>query len=99
MRAEGRVGAELRALGQQQQQQEAAAVAVGRNKNSKLTFLLGELCERGRLDLVCALPWGAGQGGEEEDEVAQIQDRMRTNARFSAVEGVDGEENGVVGVS
>ncbi len=44
------------------------------NRNTKLTFLLGELCERGRLDLVCGLPWAQGN---EEDEVTQIQDRMR----------------------
>jgi hypothetical protein len=44
------------------------------NRSTKLTFLLGELCERGRLDLVCSLPWAQGN---EEDEVTQIQDRMR----------------------
>ena len=66
---------------------EAKVQAIRRNKNSKLSYLIVELCEQGRIDLVCSLPWAEE---DAEDEISEIEKCLRSSARFSTLG--DGDE-------
>jgi hypothetical protein len=93
MRAELAVGRdleELTALGDQEDGEGASGgpVASRRSRNSKLSYLVVEMCERGRIDLVCSLPWAQG---DVEDEVSEVEICLRSSARFSTIE--EGEED------
>jgi len=93
MRAELAVAHDLEELTAHGNQEEGGGTPGGpaasrRSRNSKLSYLVVEMCERGRIDLVCSLPWAQG---DAEDEVSEVQKCLRSSARFSTIE--EGEDD------
>jgi len=93
MRAELAVARDLEEVTAHEDQEEEEEAPVGpvasrRSRNSKLSYLVVEMCERGRIDLLCSLPWAQG---DAEDEVSEVEICLRSSARFSTIE--EGEES------
>lgn len=87
MRAELFVAQDLQELIEQDMFEAAevssAATMGQKGRHGKLSYLVVEICEQGRIDLICSLPWAQN---DAVDEVVEVENVLRSSARFSTIE-------------